>query len=231
MNQAINIQTEGGEFSAYVARPVADLAPVVIVLHEVFGVNEDIRLTCCELAGKGFIAIAPELFWRQDRGVDLGTSSQAEWRKGLELYAHYDRNVGVRDVVATMCAARQLEGASGKVGLLGFCLGGLMTYLTAARHRPDAAVAYHGGDTEKYLSELGGLVAPLLMHLGEEDEFISKAAQAQIKAALAKKPNAAVYSYPGQRHAFSRHNGAHYNAAAATLANGRTSEFLNQQLR
>ena len=106
-----------------------------------------------------------------------------------------------------------------------------MTFLTAVRYGADAAVAYHGGDTEKYLGEVDGLNAPLLMHLAEEDEFISKAAQAQIKAALATKPNASVYSYPGQRHAFSRHNGAHYNAAAAALANGRTSEFLRKQLR
>jgi carboxymethylenebutenolidase len=106
-----------------------------------------------------------------------------------------------------------------------------MAFITAARHEVDAAVAYHGGDTEKYLGEVGSLRAPLLMHLGEEDEFISKTAQAQIKAALAKKPNATVYSYPGQRHAFSRHNGLHYNATAAMLANGRTSEFLNQHLR
>ena len=106
-----------------------------------------------------------------------------------------------------------------------------MAFITAARHEVDAAVAYHGGDTEKYLGEVGSLRAALLMHLGEEDEFISKTAQAEIKAALAKKPNATVYSYPGQRHAFSRHNGLHYNAAAATLANGRTREFLNKQLR
>jgi len=107
----------------------------------------------------------------------------------------------------------------------------LMTFLTAVRCRVDAAVAYHGGDTEKYLAEADKLSAALLMHLGEEDEFISKPAQADIKAALARKPNATVYSYRGQRHAFARHNGAHYNAAAAALANGRTSEFLNRQLR
>jgi carboxymethylenebutenolidase len=120
---------------------------------------------------------------------------------------------------------------TGKIAVLGYCLGALMTFLTAARHRVDAAVAYHGGDTEKYLGEVGGLHAPLLMHLAEEDEFISKPAQAEIKAALAKNPNATVYSYPGQCHAFSRHNGLHYNAAAAVLANGRTSQFLDQTLR
>jgi carboxymethylenebutenolidase len=115
---------------------------------------------------------------------------------------------------------------------LAICLGALMVFLTAVRYDGiDAAVAYHGGDTEKYLGELDGLTAPPLMHLAEEEEFISKAAQAEIKAALAKKPHTRVYSYLDQNHAFSRHNGAHYNAAAATLANGRTTEFLHQNLR
>ena len=105
-----------------------------------------------------------------------------------------------------------------------------MTFLTAARYGADAAVVYHGGDTEKYLGEVDGLNAPLLMHLAEEDKFISKPAQAEIKSALAGKPNATVYSYPGQHHAFSRHNGAHYNAAAAATANGRTWQFLSDRL-
>ncbi len=90
MSQTINVQTEGGEFPAYVASPNSTPAPVVVVLHEVFGVNDDIRLTCHELADEGFIAVAPELFWRQKRGVDLNTWSDAEWKKGLALYAAYD---------------------------------------------------------------------------------------------------------------------------------------------
>ncbi len=118
-----------------------------------------------------------------------------------------------------------------QVGILGYCLGALMVFLTSVRGGPvDAAVAFHGGDTDKYLDEAEGLHAPLLMHLAEEDEFISKAAQAAIKSTLAKKSNATIYSYPGQSHAFSRHNGAHYNAEAATVANERTSEFLHRQL-
>ncbi|CAN5146232.1 dienelactone hydrolase family protein [soil metagenome] len=230
MSQTINIQTEGGEFSAYVARPTQTLAPTVVVLHEVFGVNEDIRQTCRELADAGFIAMAPELFWRQQRGVDLNTWSEEEWRKGLALYTAYDRDTGVRDVLATMRAAARLDGATGNVGVMGFCLGGLMTYLAAARHDVDAAVAYHGGDTENYLDEARAITAPLLMHLAEEDEFISKHAQGRIKAALADVPNATIYSYPGQNHAFARHTGTHYNAAAAALANGRTIAFLAKHL-
>jgi carboxymethylenebutenolidase len=147
------------------------------------------------------------------------------------LYQAYDRDSGARDVKDTVNAVAKLPGCTGKVALLGYCLGGLMTFLTAVRYRVDAAVAYHGGDTEKYLGEVDGLHAPMLMHLAEDDEFISKAAQAEIKAALAKKPNTTIHSYPGQHHAFARHNGAHFNAAAAALANGRTSEFLHQQLQ
>ena len=175
--------------------------------------------------------MAPDLFWRQEPGVDLDVGSEPDWQHGLRLYQAYDRDAGVDDVKATVSATAGLPDCTGKVAVLGYCLGALMTFLTAVRSDVDAAVAYHGGDTEKYLDEVDALHAPLLMHLGEEDEFISKAAQAQIKAALASKPNAAVFSYPGQRHAFSRHNGAHYDAAAAALANGRTYEFLNRHLR
>ena len=230
MNQSINIPTEGGEFSAYVAMPAQTPAPVVVVLHEVFGVNGDIRLTCRELADQGFVALAPELFWRQERGVDLSTWSEDEWKKGLALYTAYDRDMGVRDVVATIRAAREMDGATGKVAAMGFCLGGLMAFLTAARQDVDAVVAYHGGDTEKYLTEAPGITAPLLMHLADEDEFISKDAQAQIKAALKTVPTATVYSYAGQNHAFARHTGVHYNAEAAALANGQTFAFLADHL-
>lgn len=230
MGKSIDIQTEGGAFSAFVAEPVKIPAPAVVVLHEVFGVNEDIRQTCRELAAKGFIAIAPELFWRQERGVDLSTWSDEEWQKGLALYTAYDRDAGVRDVIATMRAARQLKSATRKVGVMGFCLGGLLTYLTAARHDLEVAVAYHGGDTESYLEEAHAITAPLLMHLAEEDEYISKDAQARIKAVLASVPSAMVYSYPGQHHAFARHAGAHYDASAAALANERTVAFLAKHL-
>lgn len=226
----INITSADGQFQAYVARPNKPFAPAVVVLREVFGVNMDMREWCDELAARGFIAVCPDLFWRQEPGVDLNNWSDAEWNKGLAQYAAYDRDKGVRDIVDTVHAASQLDGASGKVGVMGFCLGGLMSYLTAARETVDAAVAYHGGDTEKYLDEADKITAPMLMHLAEEDEFISKEAQAKIKATLSDKPNVVIYSYPGCNHAFARHTGAHYNAAAAAKANGRTWQFLTDHL-
>jgi carboxymethylenebutenolidase len=231
MKAQITINGREGAFGAYIARPEALPAPAIVVLQELFGVNADIRKHCDELAGQGFIAVAPDLFWRQEPAVDLSVTSEADWQHGLRLYQAYDRDAGVRDVKDTADTVARMPECTGKIAVLGYCLGALMTFLTAVRCRVDAAVAYHGGDTEKYLGELDGLHAPLLMHLGEEDEFISKAAQAQIKAALAVKPNVTIYSYPGQWHAFTRINGAHYNAKAAALADGRTSEFLNRQLR
>jgi carboxymethylenebutenolidase len=231
MNNQITVNGRSGAFGAYTARPAALPAPAVVVLQELFGVNADIRKHCDELAERGFIAVAPDLFWRQEPGVDLSVTSEADWQHGLRLYQAYDRDAGAADVRDTVSTVAKLRECTGKVAVLGYCLGALMVYLTAVRYGVDAAVAYHGGDTERYLSEVDGLHAPLLMHLAEEDEFMSKPAQAAIKRALANKPNATVYSYAGQRHAFSRHNGAHYNAAAAALANGRTSEFLDQQLR
>jgi carboxymethylenebutenolidase len=231
MENQIVIESPDGTFRGYISRPAKLPAPAAVVLQELFGVNADIRATCDELATQGFIAIAPDLFWRQEPGVDLDVTSEADWQHGLRLYAAFDRDAGAKDIMETVRTAVELPESTGKVALQGYCLGALMAFITAVRYEVDAAVAYHGGDTEKYLGEVGGLDAPLLMHLGEEDEFISKDAQAEIKAALAGKANVTVYSYPAQRHAFSRHNGAHYNAAAAALANRRTSEFLHQQLR
>jgi carboxymethylenebutenolidase len=231
MKDRITIEGRDGAFGAYIARPKTMPAPAIVVLQELFGVNADIRKHCDELAEQGYLAVAPDLYWRQEPGVNLNVTSQADWDHGLRLYQAYDRDAGVKDIKDTIDAVRSLPECNGKVALLGYCLGALMVFMTAVRNDGiDAAVWYHGADTEKYLREVDGLHAPLLMHLAEEDEFISKAAQAEIKAALAKKPNATVCSYPGQNHAFSRHNGTHYNAAAAALANGRTYAFLDSQL-
>jgi carboxymethylenebutenolidase len=231
MSNEMTIKVADGEFQAYVARPDTPGAPSVVVLQELFGVNNDMRKWCDELAARGFIAVCPDLFWRQEPGVNLNSWSDADWKKGLSLYAAFDRDLGVRDIAATIRAAGTLGSASGKVGVMGFCLGGLLTFLIAARGKIDAAVAYHGAETEKYLAEADRVSAPLLMHLGDEDEFISAEAQARIKKALSAKSNVTIHTYAGCKHAFARHTGTHYNAAAAATANGRTWQFLAEHLR
>lgn len=230
MSKQISIKGREGRFAAYVARPNVEPAATIVVLQELFGVNDDIRRTCDELAEQGFIAVAPDLFWRQEPGIDLSVTSQDDWNHGLQLYLAFDRDAGVRDIEDAITFARNLPGSNGKVAVLGYCLGALMAFMTSVRTKVDATVAYHGSDTEKYIGEVDNLHAPLLMHLAEEDEFIPKAAQSQIKEALAAKPNASIYTYPGQKHAFSRHGGAHYDAASATLARKRTYDFLHQYL-
>jgi carboxymethylenebutenolidase len=229
-DHVLRIKSSEGSFNAYVTRPDALPRPAIVVLHEVFGVNADLRATCDELAAEGFIAISPELFWRQERDVDLSVRSKADWEKGVSLYRAFDIDAGVRDVEATVIAARTLAGTTGQVGVMGYCLGGLLTYLTAARTQVDAAIAFHGGRTEEFLGEAADIDGPLQMHLAAEDEFIPKEAQRKIIAALAGHPKVEIHSYPGCRHAFSRHGGLHFDADAAQLSRTRVLEFLRRHL-
>ena len=194
--------------------------------------NADIRKTATNWPNKALSQSRRTCSGGRSRASISALLPMPTGQHGLRLYGAYDRDAGADDVTDTVNAVANLKECNGKVASMAIASARLMIFLTAVRNSGvDAAVAYHGGDTEKYLGEVDGLRAPILMHLAEEDEFISKAAQAQIKAALAGKPNATVYSYPGQHHAFARHNGAHYDAAAAALANGRTAEFLHRQLR
>src|SRR5271155_4527241 len=155
MKIRIAVESPDGTFRAYISRPAKLPAPAVVVLQELFGVNADIRATCDELAAQGFIAIAPDLYWRQEPGVDLDVRSEAAWQRGLQLYTAYDRDAGVKDIIETVRAAVELPESTGKVALLGYCLGALMAFIAAARYEVDATVAYHGADTEKYLGEVG----------------------------------------------------------------------------
>lgn len=229
-SRLVRVASSEGSFEAYVSRPTSPARPAVVVLHEVFGVNGDMRSTCDELAAAGFIAVCPELFWRQASRVDLSVRDPADWELGLALYRAFDLDAGVRDVEATVAAARTLPQANGRVGVLGFCLGGLLAFLTAARTRVDSSVAFHGGRTEEFLGEVADIEAPLQMHLAGEDEFMTKEAQRNIATALASNPFCELFSYPGCHHAFSRHGGMHFDADAARKSRARTLEFLNRTL-
>jgi len=230
IDDRITIESSDGAFGAYVARPKTLPAPAVVVLHEVFGINADIREHCDELAAQGFLAVAPDLFWRLEPGVDLSVTSKEDWQHAFGLYQRFDRDAGARDAKDTIDAVAKLPECTGKVAVMGYCLGGLLTFLTAARSLVDAGVAFHGGETEKYLDEADRITAPLRMHLAGDDEYMPAEAQAQIKSGLSDKANVTIYTYAGQGHAFSRHHGDRYNEEAAALANQRTFEFLRQQL-
>jgi carboxymethylenebutenolidase len=230
MSEFIDVTTSDGKFQAYCAKPAAKTAPAVVVLQEIFGINADLKETCEWLAKQGFLAVCPDLFWRLEPGVSMSKLDEAEWQKGFQLYQKFDRERGVADIGATLEVARTVPGCSGKAGVMGFCLGGLMTFLTAARLSPDAAVEYYGGETDKYVQESAKIRCPTLIHLAEADEYMPPDAQRKIIETVKSNPKISVHTYPGCRHAFARHNGAHYNAAAAELANSRTIEFLKKNL-
>ena len=142
MNNRISIEGQDGVYGAYIARPKASPASAVVVLQELFGVNADIRKTCDEQAEQGFLAVAPDLFWRQEPGVDLNVTSEADWQHGLRLYGAYDRDAGAKDVEETVNAVRNLPECNGRVAVLGDCLGALMVFLAAVRYGVDVVVAH-----------------------------------------------------------------------------------------
>ena len=230
MGETTTIKTEDGQFAAYVARPSIPTAPAIVVIQEIFGVNAVMRGVCDELAAAGFLAVCPDLFWRIEPGIDITDQSEAEWKKAFELYNAFDVDAGVKDIAAAIDHVRALPEVNGKVGAVGFCLGGLLAYLTATRTDADASVAYYGVGIEKHLVESEKQAHPLLMHIAEEDQFVPKEAQALILAQLKNHPQVEIFTYPGRDHAFARQGGEHYDAADAKLASGRTLAFFQQHL-
>ena len=230
MSERLSITTEGGTLSAYVAKPAAAKAPAVVVIQEIFGVNQVMREVCDRLAAQGFLAVCPDLFWRLEPGVDITDQSKAEWDKAFDLMTRFDVDQGVEDIRATIDQVRASGGCSGKVGAVGYCLGGRLAFLTATRTDSEASVGYYGVGIEAYLPEAEKLAHPLMLHIAEDDGFVSKEAQAMITGALKDHPQVTLHTYPGCDHAFARPGGAHYDAAAAAQADARTLAHFRQHL-
>jgi carboxymethylenebutenolidase len=231
MSETLTITTPDGDFHALVTRPASDApAPVIVVIQEIFGVNDGIRQIAGEIAAQGYIAVCPDMFWRFEPGLSMSEHSEANWAKAIDLYTRYDFDKGVADVVATIAKARTLAGASGKVGVTGYCLGGLMTFRAMAASDADVGVAYYGGGTERYVAEGARIAKPLLMHLAGDDEYIGPKAQAAIHAALDDNPLVEIHTYPGRNHAFARPGGDHYDDTDAKTANARTAAFFKAHL-
>jgi carboxymethylenebutenolidase len=230
MGERTTITTPDGSFAAYLARPAQAPAAAVVVIQEIFGVNKVMREITDGLAGQGFLAICPDLFWRQEPGVELTDQSEAEWQRAFGFFNGFDVDAGVKDIAATIAAIRVDPACSGKVGAVGFCLGGLLAYLTAARTDVDATVAYYGVGIDGRLGEAAAIRRPLLTHIAEEDGFVPKEAQAKIIAGLKDNPLATIHTYPGRDHGFARIGGQHYDAAATAQAGERSLAFFKTHL-
>ena len=227
----ITIQAfDGGEFAAYLALPAGGKGPGIVLIQEIFGVNDVMRDIADRYAELGFVVLCPDLFWRQQPGIELTDQTDAEWARAFELYKGLDEAKAVEDAAATMKALRAHPACTGKVGAVGFCLGGKLSYLLAVRHDPDCAVGYYGVGIESALDEAKNLRGPLMLHVAGKDQFCPPEAQAKIHAALDSHPLVTLYDYPNEDHAFARVGGAHYNPAAAELANLRSLESFVRRL-
>ncbi|HVY87993.1 MAG TPA: dienelactone hydrolase family protein [Hyphomonadaceae bacterium] len=228
MGRRVTIKGKDGSFGAYVADGSTRTGPAIVVIQEIFGVNEVMRNTCDWLAGQGYTAVCPDLFWRIQPGIDITDRTDAEWEKAFSYFKAFNVDKGVEDITSTIAWVRG-EGHA-KVGAVGYCLGGLMAYLTATRTDADAAVGYYGVGIDNYLAEAPKARKPVLLHIAEEDGFVSKESQAKMKAGLTA-PNFQLYSYPGRDHAFARVGGAHYHEGDAGMANQRTLDFFASHLK
>lgn len=228
-NERWTIKTQDGDFGAYVAKPDGEGPwPAVVAIQEIFGINAVMREVCNRLADAGFLAIAPDLFWRLRPGIELTDQTKAEWDEALAYMNRFDIDKGVEDIQSTIDAVRHNSDCNGKVGAVGYCLGGHLAFLCATRTDADAAVGYYGVNLDKRLDE--EITQPLMLHIAEEDGFSTLQARDQIIAALKDHPLVTLNVYPGRDHAFARPGGEHYHAADAERANTRTVVFLHQNL-
>lgn len=230
-SETITINGPDGSFSGYLAKPDGDGPfPAIVVIQEIFGVNAVMRGICDDLAKQGYLALSPDLFWRIEPGIDITDQSEEEWAKAFELFNAFDVDKGMVDVQATIDAARKLPGANGKVGAVGYCLGGQLAYLTAARTDADAAVGFYGVNLQNLTGEASNISKPLMLHIAGKDEFVPADAQAAIHAGLDNLTQVTLHDYPDRDHAFARVGGAHFDQADADLANGRTLAFFKANL-
>jgi carboxymethylenebutenolidase len=211
-------------FEAYCAEPAGEPRGAIIVIQEIFGVNQGIRKKCDRLAADGWLALAPDLFWRLQPGIQLDPDVPEEFQTALGWMGKFNQDAGIRDIEATIRLAREKSG--GKVGVVGYCLGGRLAYMTAARTDVDASVGYYGVGLDGLLGEKHGIANPLLLHIPQEDHFVDKAAQAAIHAGLDDHPRVTIYDYPGEDHGFATEMGKRRSAESADLADARTADFF-----
>ena len=210
---------DGGTFRGYLALPRGGKGPGIVLCQEIFGINAYVREVADYYAEEGYVVLAPDLFWRMEKDVDLGYTPE-EWQKAFGFFQNFDIDLGIKDIASSVKALRAMPDVTGKVGALGFCLGGKLAYLAAARAGVDCAVGYYGVGIEGALDEK--INVPLVLHIASEDQFVPKAAQEQIRQHFKDRAEVEIYTYPGMDHAFARTGGDHYDKPAAMMAHSRS---------
>lgn len=217
-----------GSFAAYRADPDGTPRGAVVVIQEIFGVNKGIRRKCDHFAALGYVALAPDLFWRLEPGIDLDPDVEAEFKQALDWMGKFDQDKGVADIEATIRAARDASG--GKVGVTGYCLGGRLAFMTAARTDADASVGYYAVGVDGLLGEKHAIANPLMLHIAGEDGFVPAATQQAMHEGLDDHPKVTLHDYPGEDHGFATEMGKRRSDAAARLADSRTEAFFAEHI-
>jgi carboxymethylenebutenolidase len=229
-SQWIDINTaDGNSFQGYLALPRAGKGPGVIIAQEIFGVNGHIRSVAEQYALDGYVALAPDVFWRQERRVELGYEG-TDRDKAMALVQKIDAKLAATDLGAAARTLRALPETVGNVAAIGFCFGGQLAYRMAAQGTVDAAVAYYGGGIQNLLDEADNINVPIQFQYAEQDASIPPAAVEQVKQRFAGRNNAEFNLYPGVAHGFNCTDRAAYNQRAAALAHARTLKFLVDHL-
>lgn len=231
MTATVEISTLAGDgaFSAYVARPSGTPRAAIIVIQEIFGVNPGIRQKCDKLAADGYVAIAPDLFWRIQPGIELDPDIESELDQAFDLFGKFDQDKAIADIEATIKYARESEGCE-NVGAVGYCMGGRLAYMTAARTDIDASVGYYPVGIPGLLREKHAISRPLMLHIAGDDQFVSAEDQKEMHAGLDDHPKVTLHDYPGLNHGFATEMGKRRNEEAAQLADSRTAEFFSAHL-
>lgn len=219
-----------GRFKAYVAKPEGTPRAAIVVIQEIFGVNRGIRQKCDHLAADGYLAIAPDLFWRIEPGIELDPDVEAEMNQALGLMGKFDQDQGIKDIEATIRAARTHLPDGGKVGVVGYCLGGRLAYMTAARTDVDASVGYYAVGIDGLLGEKDAIANPLMLHIAGDDGFVDKETQAKMHEGLDDHPKVTLHDYPGEDHGFATEVGNRRSPQAADEADARTRGFFAKHL-
>jgi carboxymethylenebutenolidase len=221
---------EQGEIPVYVATPDDQTEASIIVIPEIFGVNAGIRKKCDDWAALGYVAVAPDIFWRFAPGAELDPDVPEQLQQAFGYFGQYDPDLGVQDIEAVIHWLRHVQ-AVDKVGLVGFCLGGRMAYMAAARTDIDASVGYYGVMIDQMLSESHAIANPLMLHIPTADHFVGPDAQASIHAGLDHHAKVVLHDYVGLDHGFAAEMGSRRDEAGAMLADERTRDFFAAHLK
>lgn len=232
MGKMIEIQTKdgSGRFSAYLALPASGKGPGVVIGQEIFGVNATMRGVADFYAEEGYVALVPDLFWRQQPGIELGYT-EADFARAIALFQGLDLELAVQDIDAGFQALRQMEQVEpGGLGYVGFCMGGKLAYLTATHTDVACAVGYYGMGIEHLLDQAEQIKGRLVLHFAEQDSYCDATARTQIQARLGGRESIEIYTYPGVDHAFARSGGMHYDKPAALMAHQRSIAALKREI-